>query len=499
MSHYQKLEQHFRAIADLDHAQAILGWDEASMMPSGGGEARARAMAALAVLVHQRKTDPLLREWLSEAEEERGLDEWQQANLREIKREVTLATCLPDDFVEKQSRACARSEQAWRERRAANDWEGMKPLLTEVVALAREEAAIRADATGLGRYDSLLDLFEPDVRSSEIDRQFETLRNFLPDFLNEVLDHQASKPMLPLGDHFSEASQRELGLEMMKVLGFDFKHGRLDISHHPFCGGVPEDVRITTRYSEGNFLQSLMGVLHETGHAMYEQGLPQAWRDQPVGTALGAGEHESQSLLMEMQACRSREFVTYLAPIARNILVDGGGDDQVWSVDNLYRHYTKVERGLIRVDADEVTYPLHVILRYDIEKPLIEGQIEVDHIPELWNEKMQSFLGLDTRGDYNNGCMQDVHWMCGLFGYFPTYSLGAMMAAQLFAAAKRARPAMLSDLQKGDFSHLLAWLRENVHSKGCLLPAPLMLESASGSTLDAGVFVNHLQRRYLAD
>lgn len=498
MSSYQELEEHFRGIADFEHAQSILGWDEASMMPMGGGESRARAMAAIAVLVHQRKTESKLSDLLAGAAEEE-LDVWQQANLREITREVELATCLPADFVEQQSRACARSEQAWRELRAANDWEGMLPLLTEVVTLAREEGAIRSEASGLGRYDALLDQFEPGVLSAEVDAQFSNLRSFLPGFLNEVLEHQASKSLLSLGDHFSVESQRTLGLEMMSVLGFDFDHGRLDISHHPFCGGVPDDVRITTRYNEDNFLESLMGVIHETGHAIYEQGLPDGWRDQPVGKALGAAEHESQSLLMEMQACRSREFVTFLAPIARRILAGDNYDESAWSVENLYRHYTRVRRGLIRVDADEVTYPLHVILRYDIEKPLIEGKIEVTDIPGLWAEKMQSFLGLDVEGDYRDGCMQDVHWMCGLFGYFPTYSLGAMMAAQLFTTAKKDRSGVMGELEQGDFSGLLGWLRQHVHGKGSLLSAPGMLQAATGSTLDADYYIKHLQQRYLAE
>ncbi|MFT5484477.1 MAG: carboxypeptidase Taq, partial [Halieaceae bacterium] len=495
MGSYEKLESHFTGIADLNHVSSILSWDEAAMMPAGGGEARASASATLAVLIHQRSTDPALLDWIAEAENEAGLNEWQRANVREIKRDYSNNICLPGQFVDAQSRACARSEQAWRTMRADNNWEGMRPLLEEVVVLAREEASLRSAGTGLSAYDSLLNLYEPGVTCAEIDIQFAPLREFLPGFLNTVLERQASEPIEPLGNSFSVAKQRELGLEMMAVLGFDFEHGRLDVSHHPFCGGVPDDVRITTRYREDNFLDSLMGVLHETGHALYEQGLPHAWRHQPVGTALGSAEHESQSLLMEMQACRSREFVKFLAPIAQRIMAGPDAAAAAWGVDNLYRHYTRVHRGFIRVDADEVTYPLHVILRYEIEKSLIEGEVEVSHIPELWNDKMQSYLGLNTRGNFTDGCLQDVHWPCGLFGYFPTYSLGAMTAAQLFSAANRDRPSILNEIEEGDFSHLLAWLRTNVHNKGSLLSATDMLTSATGSSLDANYFIDHLKRR----
>jgi carboxypeptidase Taq len=279
----------------------------------------------------------------------------------------------------------------------------------------------------------------------------------------------------------------------MKRLGFDFEHGRLDISLHPFCGGTPDDVRITTRYDETNFTRALMGVLHETGHALYERGLPAAWRRQPVGDARGMSVHESQSLLMEMQACRSREFLEFAAPLLRAAF---GGKGKAWEADNLYRVYTQVERGFIRVDADEVTYPAHVILRYRLEKAMVAGDLEIEDLPGEWNRGMRELVGVTPPSD-REGCLQDIHWYDGAWGYFPTYTLGAMTAAQLFAAAKRAVPGIPDAIARGDFAPLLGWLRANVHGKASSLSTDALLRAATGSSLDARVYEDHLRRRYL--
>jgi carboxypeptidase Taq len=281
----------------------------------------------------------------------------------------------------------------------------------------------------------------------------------------------------------------------MAALGFDFDHGRLDTSFHPFCGGYPEDVRITTRYDETDFTSALWGVLHESGHALYDFGLPGGrWRHQPVGRARGMQMHEGQSLLMEMQACRSAEFIAWAAPRLAQAF---GGTGAEWQATNLHRAVTRVEPGFIRVEADEVTYPAHVILRYRLEKAMIEGAMEVDDLPAAWNEGYQRLLGI-TPPDDRLGCLQDIHWYGGSWGYFPTYTLGAMTAAQLFDAAKRADAAILPALGHGDFRPLLAWLKSNVHAKASSLSTRDLLIEATGKPLDAGVFKAHLETRYLA-
>jgi carboxypeptidase Taq len=279
----------------------------------------------------------------------------------------------------------------------------------------------------------------------------------------------------------------------MTRLGFDFDHGRLDVSTHPFCGGIPDDVRITTRYDEADFASALMGVLHETGHALYERGLPEAWRRQPVGQSGGMTLHESQSLLIEMQACRSREFLSYAAPLMRAAF---GGKGPEWEVDNLHRLYTRVQPGFIRVDADEVTYPAHILLRYRLERALVSGDLALADLPGAWDEGMQRLLGLAPPNDAV-GCLQDIHWFDGAWGYFPSYTLGALLAAQLFEAAREGEPEIAPAISRGEFAPLLSWLRANVHGKGRLVDTEALVIQATGRPLGTEAFLAHLRRRYL--
>ena len=332
---------------------------------------------------------------------------------------------------------------------------------------------------------------------ADIEPVFDDLAGFLPDFIEDVLAHQSTEPaVLPLDGPFPIEHQSRLADTMMRTVGFPFDHGRLDVSHHPFSGGTPDDLRITTRYDEADFTSSLMAVLHETGHALYEHNLPAAWRHQPVGEALGMAVHESQSLLIEMQVCRSRPFIDYAAPVMRAGF-DHDGGDAAWRPDNLHRLYTRVARGLIRVDADEVTYPAHVILRYRLERALIAGDMAIEDLPGAWAEAMKELVGVVPPDD-RDGCMQDIHWMDGAFGYFPTYTLGAIMAAQLYDAAKRADSNIEPAIGHGDFKPLYAWLITNIHGLGSSLTASELLTRATGRGLDVEAFKSHLRTRYLS-
>jgi carboxypeptidase Taq len=426
---YALLEQRFREIGDLGHAQAMLGWDEAVMMPTGGGARRGDVLATIAGIVHRQLTSQETADLIAAAGEESELDEWQRANLREIERARTQATALPATLVVERSRLSTRCEQAWRIARAANDWRAIESLLGDLIELTRDMAAALGSVNRLAPYDALMDRYQPGMTQAQIDPIFSDLRSFLPGLVDRTIERRP-KPM-PLTGPFPRSSQEALARVLMAKIGFDFEHGRLDTSHHPFCGGDPDDTRITTRYDENDFLSSLLAVLHETGHAMYEQGLPRAWRGLPVGDAAGMAVHESQSLLMEMQVCRGREFLGFAAPIIRQHLGAGETNTPAWDADNLYLASTQVQRGLIRVDADEVTYPLHVILRYELEQALVSGDLVVADVPDAWDEKMRHYLGRSTKGDFRDGCMQDVHWFAGLFGYFPSYTMGAVIAAQL--------------------------------------------------------------------
>jgi len=492
---YQELERRFGRLSRLRDAAGVLTWDTATMMPPGGAEARAGQLATLRMLAHEVLIDPALADFLDAAAADRSLDRWQQANLREMRRAWARATAVPADLVGRISEANSRCEMLWREARENADFAAVVPALSEVLSLVRERADALAAALGLEPYDALLDGYEPAGRAAEIDAVFDDLAAFLPDFIDRVLARQAAAPApLPLPGPFPVAKQRRLCRRLMEVVGFDFTHGRLDESHHPFCGGVPEDIRITTRYAADDFMPGVMGVLHETGHALYDQGLPREWRHQPVGEARGMGLHESQSLIIEMQACRGREFITFAAPLMREMF---GGEGPAWEPDNIHRHHIRVERSMIRVDADEVTYPAHIILRYRLERPLLAGDLAVPELPGAWNDGMKALLGI-TPADDAEGCLQDIHWYDGAWGYFPTYTLGAMAAAQMFRAAKRAVPEIPEALSRGDFGPLLGWLRTHVHAKGSLLTTRELLTEATGGPLDPKAFEAHLAERYLA-
>jgi carboxypeptidase Taq len=489
---YTELTRVYTRLYRYYHLSSIVGWDRNAMMPPRGNEARAAAEAELSALIHRTRTDPQLKGWLDSAEREE-LDEVARANLREIRRDWRDANALPESLVEAKTLAGARCEHAWRSQRPANDWKGFLENFRPVVKLARQEAQLLADDSGLAPYDALMDRFEPGVRAADIDRIFGDVKTWLPDLINRAQAKQAAERVIVPAGPFPVAAQRALNAEVMTLLGFDFEAGRLDESTHPFSGGVPEDVRLTTRYSDSDFARSLLGTIHETGHARYEQNLPRAWLGQPVGTARSYGVHESQSLSFEMQLARSRAFAGVLAPLLRKHF----GDQPAFDPDNLYCLWTRVKRGLIRVDADEVTYPAHVILRYEIERALVEGAIEPDDIPALWDEKMQALLGLDSRGNYKDGCLQDVHWTEGAFGYFPSYTLGAMYAAQWFAAIRRETPDLDARIATGDLNPVFDWMNGNIWSQASLWPTPELVQRASGEALNPQHFRRHLETRYL--
>jgi carboxypeptidase Taq len=332
------------------------------------------------------------------------------------------------------------------------------------------------------------------MRSAEVDRVFGEVRQWLPGLIRQVRDKQAAEPLIEPVGPFPLAAQRALCEQVIRLLGFDFEAGRLDVSTHPFCGGVPEDVRMTTRFREDDFLGSLMGTVHETGHGRYEQNLPREWLGQPVAEARSMALHESQSLSFEMQLGSHPGFVARLAPM----VADAFGAQPAFEAANLHRLMTRVKPGFIRVDADEVTYPAHILLRYEIERPLIEGEIEAEDIPTLWDAKMMELLGIDTRGNYKDGPLQDVHWTEGGFGYFPCYSLGAMFAAQWFAAMRRQTPDLDVRIAGGDLAAVFDWLRENIWSQASRWTTDELALRASGETLNPAHFKAHLHSRYLA-
>jgi len=486
---FAKLDELCRIHSAIDHAQAILGADEATHMASGGGEERASAMGRLAAMSHEMLTAPEVADWIAAARQE-NLDPDQQAAVREFARVHANMTALTAQFVERQTNARMRSEQLWRKLRPNGDWKGFEPALSELLELAREEASMRGAALGLDPYDALIEQHDPGSRAGEIEKIFAELKQFLVDFVPEA-EEAGRRRKAPNGlREFPVEAQRELGIHLMKAVGFDFEHGSLSVSVHPFCGGVPTDVRITTRYRNGDFLSALMGVLHETGHALYEQNLPRKWHHWPSGRARGMAMHESQSLFSEKQIGRNPAFWRFALPFVREKL----GVD--WTIEEIVAAVLEVKRGLIRVDADEVTYPLHVILRFELERELISGSLSVRDIPQAWDEKMKANFELSTIDDPKDGPMQDVHWPAGVFGYFPSYTLGALLAAQQWQAVVKALPDVETDIAAGRFDRINDWRRDNIWSQASVRSADEITRKATGSALNAQPFIEHLKERY---
>ncbi|MBM3617710.1 MAG: carboxypeptidase M32 [Alphaproteobacteria bacterium] len=490
---YASLETHFAQQNALSGALSMLHWDAAVMMPESSAPVRGEHLAALSQAIHENINDPRVGDWLDAAESDAAsLDAWQQANLHEMRRKWQHATSVDVKLVREQALATSESEAFWRGARRNNDFKSFAPYLKRVVALVREEAAAKASALNLLPYDALMDGYDSGTRMAEVDALFARLNAELPVLREKAMAFQAENLVVkPIAGHYPQENQHKASEIFMRALGFT---GRLDISVHPFCGGVPGDVRITTRYNEADFVVAMQGVLHETGHALYEQNLPAKWRSQPVGDARGMSVHESQSLFVEMQLCRSREFLRYAAPILAESF--GQTDDDL-SPENLYRLGIRVKPDFIRVNADEVTYPSHVILRYELEKDLISGKLEVEDLPEAWNAKMQEKLGITPPSDAL-GVLQDIHWPGGSFGYFPTYTLGAMIAAQWAQALKAQLPAWGEQVEKGDFSAIVGWLKTNVHEKASSASRQELLKQATGEPLNADIYLKHLHDRYLS-
>ena len=493
-SHYETLEKLWRRSHHLTHLQRIAIWDQAANMPAKGNEARAAALAEIATSIHDLLTDPSVETLLSQAAQE-TLEPSQKANLREMKWLWQLRNALPASLVRRKDLAVSRCEHAWRTQRPANDWQGFLANFEEVLSCTREEADRLSQALGVSKYEALMSRYEPGLTTVTVDRLFGELKTWLPGLIQEVTKRQGQEVTIQPQGPFQQRRQKVLCEQVMRLLGFDFEAGRLDVSTHPFCGGVPEDVRMTTRFKNHEFITSLFGTIHETGHGRYDQNRPREWLGQPASNARSMAIHESQSLLFEMQLGCHPGFLANLSPL----IIEAFGYQNAFEPQALAHLLTRVKPSLIRVDADEVTYPAHIMLRYEIERQLIEGDIEAVDIPSLWDAQMSSLLNVDTRGNYNDGPMQDVHCPTGAFGYFPCYSIGAMYAAQWFASIEKAMPNVHKDIEHGNLQPIWDWLNENIWQNASFLPTVELTQKASGSELDLRYFKRHLYKRYLGE
>lgn len=490
-AHYKDVLDAARAGALLASTSALCAWDQETGMPTGAGERRAEQLALLARLTHERLTGQALGDGIARCEAATDLDDEQRACVRELRRDFDRSTRLPADLVGELAATESRAQQAWAAARRDDDFAAFAPHLERMLELQRQKAdCLKAD--GQTRWDALADLYEPGLRAADLEQLFGPLRLRLVS-LRERLD-RGNRP----SDAFRQrevpkAMQLAFVRAVVGAMGFSFERGRLDESAHPFCTtvGGSRDVRLTTRFHDADVLDALGSTMHEGGHGLYEQGLPAEPFGSPLCEAVSLGIHESQSRLWENHVGRSLPFWKWCWPLAQQHL--GDACDGLHG-EFVFRQANVVTPSLIRVEADEATYDLHVMVRFEIERALLAGDLAVADLPQRWNELYRDYLGVDVPDD-RRGCLQDVHWSCGLFGYFPTYTLGNLYAAQFAAAADRALGGLAERIERGDFAPLREWLRDNVHRHGRRYTPAELCERATGAPLSSEPFLAYLEQK----
>jgi len=491
---YDELCSLTRQIATLESVSRLVAWDQETYMPAGAAGARARQMAMLAGIVHERKTAPRMGELIQACEEDPDVtgDPLRTACVREMRRDYELATKLPGELVAELARVGSEAQQVWKRARTESDFALFRPSLETMVALTRQKAECYGWGDG-EPYDALINEYEPETTARQIEAIFTPLRDRLSAFIAEVRDNGTPPDTSPLDVQIPADRQHALGLFILKSIGFDLQCGRLDTTTHPFCEGLaPGDTRLTTRYHEERFTDALYGTMHEAGHGIYEQGLPKGSHfGTPLGEAISLGIHESQSRMWENFVGRSRAFWTWALPHAREYL---GSPIEPFSTGQLTAAVNTASPSLIRVEADEATYNLHIMVRFEIERALISGDLPPADVPGAWNERYKSFLGVDVPDD-RRGCLQDVHWAFGLIGYFPTYCLGNLYAAQFWETIRSQIPDLDTQIARGRFDALRIWLNENIHAHGRRYRAGELCERVTGKPLGPDPLLRHLESR----
>jgi len=490
----QELKALLVEASDVGSAAAVLSWDQTTYMPAGGAPARGRQLATLARLAHEKRTAPAigrLLDALRPYEESLPYDSDDASLIRATRREYEQAIKVPAEFVSRQNEHAAASYQAWTKARPANDFAGVRPLLEKTVDLSRELANFFPGYENIA--DPLIDMSDYGMRAGSVRQLFSELRQQLVPLV-QAIARQPSADDACLHQAFPEAQQLEFGRQVIDCFGYDFKRGRQDKTHHPYMTRFSAgDVRITTRVKEHDLSEALFSTLHEAGHALYEQGVSPAYDGTPLGGGTSSGVHESQSRLWENVVGRSRGFWDHYYPQLQAVFPKQLGQVRQ---DTFYRAVNKVQPSLIRTDADEVTYNLHVMLRFDFELDLLEGRLSVRDLPEAWHERYESDLGIAPRDD-RDGVLQDVHWFSGqVGGVFQGYTLGNILGAQFFAAAVKARPQITSDIEHGEFSGLRGWLTDNLYTHGAKFTAAEIVERVTGGPLSIGPYVDYLRRKY---
>jgi len=492
VNRWEEFSTKMAEVCDLGAAIALMSWDQETYMPARGMAARGEQLATLHGLQHEKTVAPALYNLLEELEAQGGLSDEQSAIVRSFKFERDRASKLPSDLVKETARAQAAALTAWGEARHGESFRVFAPALRRLLELKRQTADAYGIPTAGERYDALLEGYEPGMRVSRLIPIFETLRDWLVPAIQKI--GTCKQPRVDfLQGHFDSGHQWNFTLELLEAMGFDLKAGRQDRSVHPFTTSFdPEDVRITTRIFENLPLSSVFSTIHEAGHALYEQGLPVAIRRTSACTAASMGLHESQSRLWENLVGRSEAFWKAFLPLYSAHFSEQLGNT---SVRDFVTAVNRVERSPVRVEADEVTYNVHILIRFELELRLLRGQLEVDDLGPAWNDLYEESLGLKITED-TKGVLQDIHWAWGEFGYFPTYTIGNLYSASLFKAACQSIPDLTSSIEEGRLLPLRDWLRENVHRWGRLEQAETIVERATGARLNVEDFITYLREKY---
>ncbi len=487
---YEQLKERLATISDLGSANSLLFWDRQTYMPEGGVAGRAEQMATLSRLAHEMFVAGETKRLLDSSGEPDSSSE-EGALLRRARRDYERAAKLPAELVAQTSRATALAEPAWVRAREESEWSLFAPHLEKILSLKREAA----EALGYEEhpYDALLDGYEPDAKKARLEAMFEELKGGVVPLVRAVAGCDSEDRAAPLRGEFSEAGQEKFGRAVVSAFGYDWGRGRQDRTVHPFCiSSGPGDVRITTRFDGGWLAPALFGTMHEAGHALYAQGVNPEYARTPLDGGASMGIHESQSRLWENLVGRSRPFWSHYYPRLQEVFPEalGGLDPEAF-----YRAINVLEPSKIRVEADEVTYNLHILLRFELEVALIEGELSVADLPSAWNARMEEYLGVVPENDAE-GVLQDIHWADGLFGYFPTYTIGNVLSVQFFDEALKTHPGLPDQIATGEFSTLLGWLRENVHQHGSRYYPEELIRRATGHPLDTGPYLRYLKNKF---
>jgi carboxypeptidase Taq len=487
---YKEFVEKMQKIADVTAASNVMNWDQETYMPPSGAEFRARQIGTLSGIEQEMKTDSELEKLAREVLKISKIDSNEHVNARIYLRDLEKNKKLSPEFIAEFAKAKSSAALVWQKAKAENDFATFLPHLEKIVTMTREMAAL-LDPKG-DPYEALVDLYEPEMSLEKLDAVFAELKKGLVPMIKKINDAQKINDSV-LFVKYDEAVQKDVAKKIVSDLGFDFDRGRSDLVEHPFCTTFsPNDVRITTRIKSDDFTFGLWSSIHESGHAMYEQGMPSDQYGLPLGDSVGMGVHESQSRLWENNVCRSEEFTIAYLPYLKEKFPDQLEDV---TVEQFYKAINTVKPWPIRIEADELTYHLHIIIRYEIERDLVQGKIEAADTAELWRSKYKEYLGIDITSD-SEGVLQDVHWSCGYIGYFPTYSLGSLYAAQYYAAAMRAMPSLKQKSTQGDFKELQSWLGENIHQHGRRYNSEDLCNRVTGEGLNPSVFIEYAREKF---